>query len=313
MQKPLILAKASLTTEQIERKLELGADGIELQLLGESLSTKGNLRVWKPFSEVYSCDFTKYPIDAIHAPLLSGIGDMTIENMLDREDFPVLENMFALAHSIGKERDKQVTLVVHSETYFANMLDVGNIYNQMRTKISMLLDKYSYTRLAIENVSPVRGIQNKVLHLANNFGYDNIELVGRLRKDLNTDRVGTILDTCHAMLTEKYIKAIYGAAGGEYDSQDYSMKMFVEQNKSLIYHVHFCDMTGSGYGKGRHGIPFTQETKESAFEILRLMYKDYAYTCPLCLEVEELDGFEVCSGFQSTKKVVEEFFEQTEA
>lgn len=309
MKKPIILAKASLLVEQIKPKMELGADGLELQLLNETLELDGLDRRWKSFKSVYPIyEISRYPIYAIHAPLISGFGDMTIENMLDAEDIYVLSQMFAIADEIGSLQNRNITLVVHSESYYSNMLDVGDVYLRILSQLDKFLTSYKHVRIAIENVSPIRGITKDRLHLSNNFGFDNVELVRHLREDLDTDRIGTILDTCHAMLTEKYINAIYAATDGEYLQDDYSPLAFAKANKDYIFHIHFCDMKGSGYGKGRHGIPFTSITRGRANAWLNILYKEQEYDCHLCLEVEEKDGYEICSGFASTLEVVNEYF-----
>ena len=310
MDKPIILGKAAYNKNQIAPKIGFGADGIEIQLLNEMLVLNGKDRCWKSMSEVYDCyneELTKH-IHAIHAPLLKGLGDMTLENMMDIEDCSVLSEMAHVANEIGKKFNRVITLIVHSEQLVTTMKDVGGIYSKIVRSLDSLLNNYGYVRVGIENVSPIRELSVDNLSLSNNFDYNNVVLANMLRNELKTNRVGTILDTCHAMITEKYIQGIYKIIDdSDYLVPELSMARFFLENGDTIFHIHLCDMAGCGYGKGRHGIPFTEATKDKLFSILDL-YTKYRYDCPLCLEVEELDGFDECTGFRSTKALVDEYF-----
>ena len=112
------------------------------------------------------------------------------------------------------------------------------------------------------------------------------------------------------MLADKYITALVRELN-EPIEYDFSLDAFFKENKPYIFHIHLCDMKGSGYGRGRHGIPFTEETYDKLKSILDL-YRMYDYDCPLCLEVEETD-FSVCSGFSQTKELVDRYFDTLES
>lgn len=128
-----------------------------------------------------------------------------------------------------------------------------------------------------------------------------------LRSELETDRIGTVLDTCHAMLAEKYMTVLYDEAG-DYPTKDYSMREYFNQNARFIKLIHLCDIKGSGYGKGRHGVPFTTETVDKCYDILDL-YEYFNLDCPITLEVEETN-FDICDGYASTKGIVDEYYQR---
>ena len=171
--------------------------------------------------------------------------------------------------------------------------------------IGCLLFKYPYTEVAIENVSPIRKPYSGDLHLCNNFHFDNVIMAKELRKQLNTDRIGTVLDTCHAMIAEKYISLIYEAIG-DTEPADYTLDAYFKQNQEVIKLIHLSDMRGSGYGKGKHAIPFTENTLTRLQGILSLYYK-YDYTCPITLEVEEMDLLNP-KGFETNLQLLAEEF-----
>lgn len=309
VRKPEILAKAAFNKEQMDAKMEAGCDGIELQLLKESFVERPGNR-WKSFKSVYDIDGLKdYPVKAIHSPLFKGYGDITIETMMNNNDILVLQEMFRLAEMYAERQNiDYVTLVIHSEQLIDTMYDVGGIYNKIRSTFNLLFEQYDHVRVGIENVTPIRSIEDGIISLCNNYRFDNVVITKKLREELKTDRVGTILDTCHAMISKQYIDMIHSMLE-DVEADDLSLNNYFEANKDTIYHLHFCDMKGCGFGKGKHGIPFNSETKDRAKEIIEL-YNRYNYKCPLCLEVDETD-FVKCTGYRETKQIINEIYKES--
>lgn len=306
--KPLILAKASLTREQIEAKETVGAQGIEVQLLAEMVVNRLD-KQFKYAQAVYELEaLREKDVYVVHAPIIPGISDITLERLCDDGDAFLLEQIFYIANFYGQVHGRNTIIVAHSESYLEELMDVGGSWTNIVYYLNQMLHKYPHTELAIENVSPLRGIgKGKALHLANNFAFDNIEIVEALRQELQTDRIGTCLDTCHQMLTQKYITALYEMVG-DVPIPDLSMSTYFERNKPYLKLVHLCNMKGSGYGKGRHGIPFNMFTAPVMEDILDLYHANDC-TCPITLEVEETD-FTVCDGFKSTKVLVDNYYEK---
>lgn len=301
-----VYAKASLTHEQIGAKLKAGCDGLEIQLLGEMLGSNGD-HDWKPnvFDNKVS-EFLDYPVDVVHAPLIPGHGDTTIERLVDAVDYPLIDAVFKLANEFGKYRFRKTIVVFHTEMYMEIMKDLGSLWNRLVITLDNILTTYPYVQLAIENVSPLRGVgKGKELHLANNFAFDNVEMAVALREELKTKDIGTCLDTCHAFLTEKYIGGLYKMIADR-PMPNYTLKHFYEENKDVLFLMHVSDMFGSGYGKGRHGIPFTSKTYGELSDILRL-HDRIVPSVPITLEVEEND-FLHPTGFIETYNLVKNFY-----
>lgn len=76
-------------------------------------------------------------------------------------------------------------------------------------------------------------------------------------------------------------------------------------NKPFLKLIHLADMTGSGYGKGRHGIPFYKKTEGKLKGIMDI-YNSNNIVCPITLEVEETD-FSVSSGYRQTKELISRY------
>lgn len=305
MMSSLVLAKAALNHDQIKTKLNIGCDGIEVQLLGELLG-KGGEHDWLKTSDVFNLDeFRDYPIKAVHAPLIPGKDDTLLERVLDKSDYRLIYEVFKIANYFGELHKEEVKIIFHSEMYKEFLEDLGDQWDRMVYYIDFLLKEFPYTQLLIENVSPLRGIgKGKQLHLANNCMFDNIEMVKDLRDRIGTYRIGTVLDTCHQMLTEKYVGAMYDLVG-DVLKPDLSLENFFRLNQPYVELIHLCDMRGSGYGKGRHGIPFSEDTYNKLVEILSLKDR-WVKDCTMTLEVEETD-FSVCDGFRKTKELVERY------
>lgn len=302
-----ILAKASLTREQISVKKNIGCDGIEIQLLSELL-WQSKLGRYRNIHEAFDLDsFRNEPIRVVHAPIFTNVGDMTIEQMSDVEDYALFQAVCELANYFGSIHGREIIVVVHSETFVEFISGLGGTLARIERTLDKVLGMYPYVKVCIENVTPLRNMNDERIHLSNNFDVDNIKLVKCIRSDLKTTRVGTVLDTCHAMVSEKYLRAIYNETGDR-ECPDMSMEHYFSSNVELVSLIHLADIKGSGCGKGRHGVPFTQDTKQKCFDILDLYHK-YNYTCPITLEVEEQD-FSICDGYRSTKMIVDEYNER---
>lgn len=300
-----IYAKAALQHDQIDAKKSIGCNGIEIQLLGELID--GFLGHYKNIEDAFDMEsLIDEPVSVVHAPILSGVGDMTIEQMCDMGDCKLFYETCRLANMFGERQNKMITVVVHSETFMGFIQGLGDTLDRIVSHTLTALKAYPYIKIGIENVSPLRGIgKGGSLHLANNFKFDNVDLAKYLRENLPTKRVGTVLDTCHAMLAKKYIDCLYKEVGDR-EPEDLSMEAYFKENQETIFLIHLCDIHGSGYGKGRHGVPFTLETASKCRDILRL-YKKYNYNCPITLEVEETDFLDP-QGYAQTKIIVDDFF-----
>lgn len=295
-----LYAKSAFKKKDMDVKVDIGCDGIEIQLLGELVN--GELGKYFKAQEVFELEkFHEYPISVVHCPLLGkfGLPDVNIENFATN-DFELLNQVCYIANYFGKLQEKNVIVVIHSEMSMENMHLVG-ILVKLEMIIQHLLFQYPYIEIAIENVSPLRKVYKSEIHLCNNFSFDNVELVAYLRQKLATDRIGTCLDTCHAMITDRYMKAIYEQLE-DIPYTDYSLEKYFLKNKNYIKLIHLSDMKGNGYGRGKHGISFFPETKDRLEYILAL-YGKYGYQCPVTLEVEETD-YLVCESYRKTRELV---------
>lgn len=256
-----IYAKAALDMRQIEVKQNIGCDGIELQLLGELLK-KDSSGMYREAEEIWNLsDFDHIPVRAVHAPLVSG-SDLTLEKMTSTGLFPptILYNTCEIAEHFGRHSGGDIPVIVHTELAVDDNFITTGMYPEIRAMIDHALKAYLHVTICIENVTPLRGIPLHGLFLSNNFAGDNVSLVKALSKDLKTDRIGTVLDTCHAMITAKYMEALYRVVG--IPTPDLSLKHFFSINRGVCKLIHLAGMRGSGYGGDNHGTPFSEQNEE---------------------------------------------------
>lgn len=297
-----IYAKAALNKEQLDGKIKIGCDGIELQLLSEFINGKvGN---YHNVEDVVNLEeYKNYDIRVVHAPILSvyGLSDITLEDFVD-DDITFLEQVFKVADYFGSLHSRRTLIVIHSETTVGLMSAIGDTWGRVVKYLGYLLYKYPYTEVGIENVPPLRNALADKIELCNNFKFDNVDMALKLREELKTDRVGTVLDICHAKISDMYLNHIRLLIP-EAKPEDYSLNAYFSANSGVIKLIHLADFAGCGYGKGQHGTKITEENKSTMEEVIEL-YNKYHYCCPITLEVEESD-FISSPNYRDTKELID--------
>jgi hypothetical protein len=307
MFKPEIYAKSALVESNLACKEKIGCDGIEVQLLDELIN--GKLGSYFDAKDVFDFNLLKnFNIKAVHAPLLGhyGLDDVTLENLCDASDFKLLEQVCYIANKIGEYHNRNIIVIVHSEMSLEVMSLIGETWERIIKHLGYLLFKYPYVEFGIENVTAMNKLTRKKFILSNNIFDDNIEMVKILRDQLDTDRVGTVLDTCHASVVKLFYDTLYPVFGDEMPKLDMSMENYFRRNAPYVKLFHFSDTIGNGCGKGKHGQPFTEDSKYKLFEYLDLYYM-YNIKAPITLEVAETD-YLVCDGYTKSKQLVDEYF-----
>lgn len=316
----IILAKSAMNYEQMKRKIELGADGLEIQLLGELIVSQKRFKtVEKAFPNLF--ELTEFPVYSIHAPLLEYTTDKNlddsnidiqpnIEQLVQREYVYLLEQIFRLAETFALKQNHRVNIVVHSELSYRTLKTYNSsIYKDLTTIIPKLLSKYEEVDLCIENVCPIRKIykQTGEFQLGNNFSYDCIEMVEDLRNTLGKEyknRLFNVLDTCHAEIAHQFVYTLHKLYP-EINISEYEMYTFFKKFASTTKIVHLSITRGNGNGKGRHGQPFeTFEDKQIAEYYLREL-KENNFNSFYVLEVAETD-YNLSDGFSKSLKIIKE-------
>lgn len=302
-----IIAKATLAQDQIRAKQRIGCDGIEIQLCSELLGPKGP-HDWLDVDKIFKLDkFLGKNIVAVHMPIIhSRGGDPCLEWCVDEDDIKILDSVFYIANYFGEKEDRDIRIVIHSESNMSILKDTSNIWDNIVEKVGLLLNKYPRTILCIENVTPCRNISSgKVIQFSNNFYEDNIQMCKALRKELKTDRIGVVLDLCHQGITEKYMNLIYSLSP-KLKMPDFSIEHYIKTYAPYLKIIHIADSRENGYGDN-HGIPFEDVDKFN--HIMDLICKYVDENCYLTLEVREED-YLINKNYRKQKQLVDNYFKE---
>lgn len=294
-----IYAKSALDENAIKVKEYIGCDGIEIQLNSDFVSVAKDSK--DILNDLKVASFKNHNIYAVHCPfLISERYDFPIEECLG-SDFVILESVCKIADYFGKERNRNTLVITHSAIGYNQLLKYNVLYEELLNKVQYLLDTYKNIEICIENIVPILDTNPFMPVLRNNYFNSSVLLVKDIRKKLNTDRVGTVLDICHAKMSKLEIELFYNHVKLNYDKIDFSLNSFFRENKDVIKLFHLSDMLSSGFGNG-HGI-FVG--KKAIGEFVSL-YNDYNLTCPVTLEVRE-DDFSTCSNYKYSKGMFDLF------
>lgn len=298
-----IYAKASLDLPEIREKIRCGCDGIEYNL------TEDFLTLGERFEESYPDEvFSLKNVEAVHVPWIRG-QMMNMEHIFQHEDLSPIENVFRLAQYCGELWKHRVLVVIHTSLSMYDFMEYETFRKRLEEELARLFERYPQADLAIENVIPMeyKPSSKETPRLCNGIFTDIPEIAGYLRERFG-ERVGTVLDTCHAAMTEKYMTAYLKLAdflgpGADLPVQlDYSMEHYFRANQGMCKLIHFNDFVGNGY-RENHGTGFDSQEK---VDTLLELYQKYGYNCPLTLELREED-YEDCVNYRRTKAMVEDW------
>ena len=297
-----IYAKASLDKGEIQEKIRCGCDAIELNLEDDFLKYGNN------FLKHYGKElFDMKDIRVVHVPFNQDEEMLNLEWIFGHKEFSVLENVFALAQYCSEIWGHRVVVVVHSCMAMYDFMQFELLQESIVDGLKILFARYEQVGLAIENAVLLEvGKNDKFIpRLCNGIYQDTSELVKWMREYFG-DRVGSVLDTCHAMMTEKYLKILLEAADisgifPDVTVEDVNIEHFFQMNQGICKLIHFNSLRGNGY-RENHGMSF--ETPEEVQEILAL-YEKYQFNCPLTLEICE-DDYLDCRNYRKTKSLIEE-------
>lgn len=256
----MIIAKSALVKSQMDCKMNLGADALEIQLLDELLKTSDLSLAFPNLDECLN-----YPVYSVHTPLIeckdvSSRVDIALEVLVRSNYINLFENVCKLANNLGVVQNKIVWIVVHSNLSSSSLeTSDKDIIESIVESLIILFEKYKNIGIALENVTPVNSFSNNSFRLSNNFLFDNAEIIKCLRTKMPefSSRLVTVLDTCHAEMSIQFIRSMSILFDNEFIDiprlQDY-----FKANKDTLQFIHMSRIVLNGNGVGRHGQPFNE-------------------------------------------------------
>ena len=271
-----IFAKAAFDRAQIESKMKLGAAGIELHLFSANDSF---------FDEKWHELAPTEDIHAIHMPFTVDANgrctDIPIEN-------PTALNILTMvcdrAQYLSSAWGRDIHVIVHLLSPITCLYAVG-IYEHLVEQLRHLAGRYSGVTICIENVPEM--ITEPLSFI-------------RLARDISLPNVGTCIDICHLMMTERASQSVDVIGIDRYSFDDY----FTKETQ----HVHLSRAIWSpaGFGRGSgHGAPFVSASDP----ILRNTFRKIQTTAPdamVVIETLESDYVTGNENFTITQTVCKE-------
>lgn len=298
-----LYAKASLDINEIKEKIYCGCDGIEFNL------TKEFMLYGNSFLDHYSKEiFTAHNIEAVHVPCMANGQMIHMEHIFQHEDHSAITNVFRLAQYCAKVWNHRVLIIIHCGLSMYDFMEFELFRQVLESRLEVLLKEYPLVDMAVENVVAMEYKPEKeaIPRLCNGIFLDIVEIVSYLREKFG-ERIGSVLDVCHAMMTEKYMSLwlkeadFYPKAEEKLpDKINYQIENYFKANQKVCKLIHFNDFTGNGY-QINHGTAFTSQAK---VDYLLELYRKYQYDCPLTLEIRE-DDYKNCVNFRKTKSLIE--------
>jgi sugar phosphate isomerase/epimerase len=267
-----IFGKSKLNND-IYDKIKKGADAIELHLDDDFLNSKD---YWD--EEIID----KVDIRVVHAPLTK-TNNTDIEEIASRE---IMVRTCSFAQRIATVQKHPVIVVCHLATSHKLLKKLG-VYEGVVFFMRDLINMFPNIEIAIENVIRFKSDRDDYIGFQNVSFEDAVVLVS----DIAHERVGTCLDTCHAMVDIGLINYVTGylRKTGEINNAEMvgGLDAFFESYKETVKLVHLSNAQSHGLYND-HGMPFTKNDDSKLSKILSL-YKKYHYGCPITIEVQELD------------------------
>ncbi|MCI9022034.1 MAG: hypothetical protein HFH32_15145 [Eubacterium sp.] len=298
-----IFAKASLKLAELQEKINCGCDGIEFNLEKDFLAKGGSFETEYP-KEL----FEMHNVGAVHYPFGTDRQMMNMEHIFQHEDLGTVQSVFRLAQHCAGIWGHRVLVIFHCSLSYWDFMEYELLRGRLEWELGQLFLDYPMVEAGIENVVPMEynetGTESP--RLCNGIFTDTVKIVQYLR-EIFGNRVGSVLDTCHAAMTEKYMKALLSEAeflpkGQLPDKIDYSMEHYFRENQGICKLIHLNDFTGNGYQKN-HGTGFAEQEKLNR---LLDLYREYGYDCPLTLEVREKDYLD-CVNYRRTKVMIQQW------
>lgn len=245
------------------------------------------------------------PVYSVHTQLVeyadsSSRLDIILEVLVRSNYIDLFENVCKIANKFGVAQNKVVWVVVHS-SLSSSSLDTAD----RDIMESIMLEKYPNIGIALENVTPVKHFEAGKFEVCNNFLFDNVLIIRYLRKRLPefAERLVTVLDTCHVEMSKQFISLVAELFDNEVTAIP-TMSDYFEMNSGTLKFIHLSRTVLNGDGIGRHGQPFTEDSRDYIREVL-VCRERYAKDCDIVLEVAETD-YSKSLGFDISNKLVRE-------
>lgn len=264
------IIKSALDFDQLKARVDAGYNRIELQLFDDFVD-KSIEEMMFIITGIYGLDIVN-----IHAPIGSNKFS-NIEDLNDLERMPVFNKLFQLCQMVSHYYNHPVSLVMHTDYSFLDFKETGRLL-VLEQNILNLLNSCPDVNLAIENLVPIYN-QGGKLKECDNYLFDTVEIVKHLRNELKTNRVFTVLDTAHAIISINYLHK-----SGR--NKSISMIEYFKQNKDCLKIIHLANSFELGLCKDEHGVLFDKDRPDDMAKLKEIYEGINTYTNNVSLVIE---------------------------
>lgn len=188
-----------------------------------------------------------------------------------------------LAANMHQMHGRQMIVVLHQELGLGHLVDFGLI-DGIADSFKALIDEFPMIDYVVENLTFIN-FDTGMLVSRNSHFAEPVRLAEYLREKLQTERIGTVLDTCHLLATIRLHNLV--AEGTQIKPLE--IEDYFHTYKDTLKLVHLANAFNYGIGVD-HGTTFaTPQEQETMVRILQGL-KDIGFKNPITLEINEPDS-----------------------
>lgn len=271
----IFMSKCTADKEQLKDRWTRGARHVEIHL-------KDNQPIDELEVEILTQNIRESGLKAlvIHAP-------MNRTYVVESMGFPLSKERFRLVSKLASNmyeiHQAPVIIVIHQELSFDQIRDYGLIDGITET-FKELIEEFPNIHYAFENLTII-GHEHEEPVSKNSHFDEPCKVAHYVREKLNTNRIGTVLDTCHLISTVRLSEVLlpYGF------NLTVKIEDFFNVNKGMLKLIHLSNATRLGFGK-EHGNIFTTEPEINLLKEIFENIKNIEYSQPITLEIVEEDN-----------------------
>lgn len=263
-----INGKSAIHALQLRDRREKGFETIEVHLFEEQPDSLDEIE-----DMLKKIRHSKLIPRVLHVPIQ---GKFSVETFHKEEELPVMTYVLNLAKRISEEFNQKTLIVLHQELRLQSLKDFRMLEGIEKT-FKKWLDDYPDVEFALENLS-ILSLENG-LRARDSYLEGPVELAEHLRSVLQTERIGSVLDTCHMISSIRVLERIGLMTTMEYYFQLYSKTLKL---------IHLSNARIFGFKMG-HGTDFVTEEEIQVFERIVKNIHKYCPEVQVTIETNEPD------------------------
>ena len=148
-----------------------------------------------------------------------------------------------LAQNMHAMHGQDTIVVIHQELSLEQLTDTG-LTEGIESTFREMIDEFPNVKYALENQTIVTFDKGNILVRQNYFD-ESPKLAMHLRKKLQSDKIGTVLDTCHVISSMRVLALL-----SQYGHEGYkSMEMFFDVHKDNLFLLHLSSSVNFGFNE----------------------------------------------------------------